>query len=241
LLLKENVVQIEIWSDVACPWCAVGKRRLETALGRFRRGDEVTVRWRSFELNPAAPRVRDGDYVRLLAEKYRTGVDEARGMIDRMTQTAAGEDLAFRFDIMRPGNTFDAHRLLHLAADRGVQDAVKERFLVGYLCEGEAIGHPDVLRRLATQAGLDDGEVEAVLTGDRYAADVRADEAEAREIGITGVPFFVLDRRYGVSGAQPPDVLLRALEEAAPDRHRVAMVASGDGGGGGCTDDSCAL
>ena len=209
-------LRIDIWSDIACPWCYVGKRRLEQALARFAHAGEVEVVWRAFELDPAAPRVRDTrqSYAERLAGKYGTTPVQAQAMIDRMVDTAAVDGLALRFDVIRPGNTFDAHRLLHLAHDRGVQDALKERFLRAYLTEGQALGEPEVLAPLAREVGLDDREVADLLAGDRHAAEVRQDEALARELGISGVPFFVLAGRLGVSGAQPVDVLLAALDRA---------------------------
>jgi len=209
-------LRIDIWSDIACPWCYVGKRRLEQALARFSHRDDVEVVWRAFELDPSAPRVRDPQqsYAERLARKYGTTPAQAQAMIDRMVDTAAGDGLALRFDHIRPGNTFDAHRLLHLAHERGVQDALKERMLRAYLTEGQAIGEPDVLAPLAREVGLDEREVADLLAGDRCAAEVRQDEALARELGISGVPFFVLAGRLGVSGAQPADVLLGALDRA---------------------------
>lgn len=233
-------MQVEIWSDVVCPWCAIGKRRLEGALARFEQAEEVTVRWRSFELDPSAPQERTGPYAELLAAKYGASVADAQAMIDRMTENAAAEGLRFRFDLARPGNTFDAHRLLHLAADRGVQDAVKERLLRGYLEEGEAIGSADTLVRLAADAGLDPDEASGVLAGDAYAEEVRADERQAAAFGISGVPFFVIDRRYGVSGAQPSAVILQALERAWAERTPIAVVGSA-APDDGCADGSCAV
>jgi predicted DsbA family dithiol-disulfide isomerase len=143
---------------------------------------------------------------------------QAEAQIARMTETAKADGLDFHFEHIRPGNTFDAHRLLHLAEVRGVQDAVKERFLRAYMTEGEAIGDPATLQRLATDAGLPADDVRAVLSGDAYAAEVRADEHEARELGINGVPFFVIDERFAVSGAQPAELLLGALKKAFADR-----------------------
>lgn len=209
-------LRIDIWSDIACPWCYIGKRRLEQALGRFAHRDEVDIVWRAFELDPSAPRVRDAaqSYAERLGKKYGTSTAQAQTMIDRMVATAAGDGIAMRFDIIRSGNTFDAHRLLHLAHERGVQDALKERLLRAYLTEGQAIGEPDVLRPLAVEVGLDAREVDELLAGDRCADEVRRDEALARELGISGVPFFVLAGRLGVSGAQPADVLLGALDRA---------------------------
>lgn len=207
-------MQVDIWSDVVCPWCAIGKTRFERALAGFAHRDEVTVRYRSFELDPTTPQIVEGPYVDRLASKYGTTPAQAQAMIDRMTAQAAAEGLAFDFDVAQPGNTFDAHRLLHLAADRGIQREVKTRFLTGYLSEGAAIGTVDALRSLATDGGLDAAEVDAVLAGDRYADAVRADERQARAYGISGVPFFVFDRRIGVSGAQPAELLQQALTQA---------------------------
>jgi predicted DsbA family dithiol-disulfide isomerase len=213
---RVSKLRIDIWSDIACPWCYVGKRRLEQVLAGFAHRSEVEIVWRAFELDPSAPRVRDPSqsYADRLGRKYGTSTVQAQAMIDRMVATAAGDGIEMRFDHIRPGNTFDAHRLLHLAHERGKQDALKERFLRAYLTEGQAIGEADVLRPLACEVGLDEREVDDVLVGDRYASDVRQDEAIARELGITGVPFFVLAGRLGVSGAQPADVLRGALDRA---------------------------
>jgi predicted DsbA family dithiol-disulfide isomerase len=207
---------IDVWSDIACPWCYIGKRRLEAALARFPHRDAVTITWRAFELDPSAPPERDRgvSYAERLAKKYGFSVKDAEARLQSMTDVARADGLTFRFDLVRSGNTFDAHRVLHLAAERGVQDAVKERFLRGYMTEGEPIGDPETLVRLAAQAGLDAKEVRATLSTDAHAAAVRADEDEARRIGIQGVPFFVLGGRYAVSGAQPADLLLDALTQA---------------------------
>ncbi len=215
-------VKVEIWSDVVCPWCYVGKRRFEAALARFPHRDEVEVRWRSFELDPSAPAVRDGSYVGRLAAKYRVPPAEAQAMIDRITDAGTGVGLTFRFDIARPGRTFDAHRLIHLGAHRGRQGEVKERLLAATFLEGEAIGEPATLVRLGVDAGLDGGEVRRVLDTDAFAADVRADERQAAELGIRGVPFFAVDRQYAVSGAQRPEVLTELLERAWADARPAA-------------------
>ncbi len=231
-------VKVEIWSDVACPWCYVGKRRFEAALAGFEHGGDVDVVWRSFELDPSAPATRDGDYVERLASKYRVGLAEAQAMIDRMVAAGAADGVDMRFDRAQPGNTFAAHRLLHLALDRGVQDSLKERLLAATFIEGAAIGDVDVLAGLAVEAGLDADEVRAVLDGDAYSAEVRADERRAAALGITAVPFFVVDGKYGVPGAQPPDVLLAVLEQAW-DEARPLTIVGGGGAAPGCTDDSC--
>jgi len=205
---------VEIWSDVVCPWCYIGKRNLEAALADFAHAEEVEVRWRAYELDPHAPASREGDYAGRLARKYRTSRDEAQARINHLTATAAEAGLDLRFDRARPGNTFDAHRLLHLAAERGLQDALKERLFRATFTEGEPISDQPTLARLAEEIGLDAGEVATVLAGDVYGAEVRADEALAARLDVTGVPFFVVDRRYALPGAQAPALLRRVLEQA---------------------------
>ena len=193
----------------------MGKRRLEAALARFPKRDQVEVTWRSFELDPSAPPVRDKSisFAGRLAKKYGVTEPAAQTMIQRVTSIARQDGLDFHFERAQAGNTFNAHRIVHLALARGLQDAVKERLFKAYMSEGEAIGLTDVLVRLATEAGLDEEEAAMVLASDAYATEVRADQQEASELGITGVPFFVIGR-YAVSGAQTADILLRALEQA---------------------------
>jgi predicted DsbA family dithiol-disulfide isomerase len=232
-------LRVDIWSDIACPWCYVGKRHFERALERFPHKDEVEIVWRAFELDPSAPRIRDTSqtYAERLAKKYGTPPPQAQAMIDRIVDTAAKDGLEFRFDRIRPGNTFDAHRLLHLAHERGKQDALKERLLRAYMTEGQAIGDRDVLATLAREAGLDEHEARSVLDGDRYTSEVRQDEAVARELGISGVPFFVVAGRLGVSGAQPADVLLGALERAWSEVHKPDLETFAEGAV--CGPDGC--
>jgi predicted DsbA family dithiol-disulfide isomerase len=206
-------VKVEIWSDIACPWCYIGKRRFDAALARFEHRDAVEVRYRSFELDPAAAKYRELAYLDHLLAKYRITMAEADAMIDTMIEAGARNGVVLRFDKAKPGNTFDAHRLLHLAAERGVQTELKERLFRATFTKGAAIADHDVLVAAATDAGLDAGEAGEVLAGDSYAADVRADEQRAADLGITSVPFFVM-AGLGVSGAQPPDILLQVLEDA---------------------------
>jgi predicted DsbA family dithiol-disulfide isomerase len=231
-------LRVDIWSDIACPWCYVGKRRFEAALADFPHRDQVEVVWRAFELDPSAPRTRESSvsYAERLAKKYGSSVAQAEAMIKRMTDVAAEDGLEFRFDKIRPGNTFDAHRVLHLAAERGVQDAVKERLLLAYMTEGEAIGLPEVLVRLAGDAGLNEDEVHAALATDTYSREVREDEEKAREIGITGVPFFIFGGRYAVSGAQPADLFGRVLRQAWDEMAPEPAFAEG----AACGPDGCA-
>jgi predicted DsbA family dithiol-disulfide isomerase len=205
---------VEIWSDVVCPWCYIGKRRFETALERFEHADEVTVMWRSFELDPEAPPHVEGTAAERLAAKYGMSAERAETLHAEMTERAAAEGLEYHFELTRGGNTFDAHRMIHLAATYGHQGAAQERLMRAYFIEGEAISDHGTLVRLVAELGVDPDEARAALELDRFAEDVREDEQLAGQLGIQGVPFFVLNRRYGVSGAQPPEVLLDALQQA---------------------------
>jgi predicted DsbA family dithiol-disulfide isomerase len=235
-------MQVDIFSDVVCPWCAVGKRRFEAALGQFAHADEIEVVWRAFELDPHAPVVREGDYASRLAKKYGMTREQAVAANERLTAAAAVEGLDFHFDRAKPGNTFDAHRLLHYAraAGYGLQDALKERLLVAYFTEGAAIGEPETLVRLAAEVGLDARECADILAGDRYAGDVRADENEALELGVTGVPFFVVDGKFGIPGAQDAETILNVLKRAWTKAHPLEMAVA-PAGSDVCEGDSCAL
>jgi len=221
-------LRIDVWSDIACPWCYIGKRRLETALAHFANRDSVDLVWHAFELDPAAPAVRDTtqqSYAERLAKKYGTSVARAEAMIQRVADTAAEEGLRFDSSRKQPGNTFNAHRLLHLAHLRGLQGLLKERLLAAYHSEGAAIGDSATLQRLAVEVGLDADEVDSVLSSDLYAREVRDDEAEAGAIGVDGVPFFVIGRRYAVAGAQPAELLLQALNKAWDELPPQTLVA----------------
>jgi predicted DsbA family dithiol-disulfide isomerase len=218
-------VDVEIWSDIACPWCYIGKRRFEAALEQFEHRDDVNVTWRSFELDPRAPHERTGDRAERLAEKYGMTVEQAREAERRLTGEAAGEGLAFRFDVARSGSTFDAHRVVHLAETHDLQDAMKERLLRAYFTEGELMSDDDTLVRLAVQVGLDEQEVRGLLAGDRFADEVRGDERMAGELGISAVPTFVVDRRLGASGAQPPEQLLDLLRQGWAKRSPASAIA----------------
>jgi predicted DsbA family dithiol-disulfide isomerase len=207
-------MDVEIWSDIACPWCYVGKRRFEAALAQFEGADEVNVRWRSFELDPTAPAARERSGAEHLAEKYGMSVEQARERQQQLRDMAAADGLDMRLDLTRGANTFDGHRLLQLAAEHGLQDAMKERLMAAHHTEGELISDHATLVRLAGEVGVP-GAAEMLAT-DRFAAEVREDEQTARGFGINAVPCFVVDRRIAVSGAQPPAVLLQLLREGAP-------------------------
>ncbi len=236
-------MQVEIWSDVVCPWCYIGKRRFERAVASFGHPGEVTVAFRSFELDPDAPAQRTGSHAEHLAHKYGTTIAQAEQADRQMTERAAAEDLEFRFDLIRGGNTFDAHRLLHLANDHGLQPEMKERLMRATFTEGLPIADKPTLARLATEAGLPAAQVQSVLDGDAYADAVRADEQQAALYGITGVPFFVADGKYAVSGAQPAEVLLQLLRRAYEERSQLTpvVVTADSNSEASCDGDSCAV
>ncbi|MGF7233623.1 MAG: DsbA family oxidoreductase [Frankia sp.] len=205
-------MQVEIWSDVVCPWCYIGKRRFERALASFEHADEVDVVWRSFQLDPTAPAGgQDGD---ALVAKYGMSPERAAQVRSDVTTTAAADGLEYHLGSERNPNTFDAHRLIHLAASKGLGDVAEERLFAANFTERANVGDPDTLVRLLADIGIDADETRAVLASDTYAAEVRHDLSEARALGATGVPFFVLDRAIGVSGAQSSDLLTDALRQA---------------------------
>jgi predicted DsbA family dithiol-disulfide isomerase len=229
-------MDVDIWSDIACPWCYIGKRHFEAALESFEHRDQVQVQWRSFELDPQAPPEREGDNATNLARKYGMTREQALAKLDDMTELAAADGLEFHFERARGGNTFDAHRLTHLALADGHQDAMKERLMRAYLTEGELISDHSTLRRLALQVGLPEASVEELLAGDLYADEVRADENTATQLGITAVPYFVVDRSFGAAGAQSSEYLLQLLRHAWEARAPMPVAAAG---GDQCGIDGC--
>jgi predicted DsbA family dithiol-disulfide isomerase len=212
-------MQIDIWSDIVCPWCYLGKRRLEKALAEFDRQDEVRIAHRSFQLDPT--RVKGETLSRrvMLQSKYRLSEEQVRGMDQKMEQMAAAEGLEYHLtEAGLTGNTLDAHQLVHLAASHGREDDMVERLYKAYFTEQRSIFDLESLLVLASDQGLDTQEVREALETGLYVDDVRRDLNEARSLGVTGVPFFVIDGRYGISGAQATDVFSRALTMAAESR-----------------------
>ena len=209
-------VKIDVWSDIACPWCYIGKRRMETAVAAFaEQGGSVEVEYHSFELSPETPVDYEGGEADFLAAHKGMPREQAASMLQQMTQLAATEGLAYDFDALQHTNTVLAHQLLHLAKEHGVQVQLKERLLKAYFEQGRHVGRVDDLVELGAEVGLDRDEVRSTLESGRLLDAVRADQQQAIEYGIRGVPFFVLDGRLGVSGAQDPEVLLGALQQAA--------------------------
>ncbi len=211
------MITVEIWSDMVCPFCYIGKRNFEAALSRFAKKDGVKIIWKSFELDPNAEYKPGVSIHESLAAKYGQSVEWAKKATAQVTEMAAGAGLKFAIDRTAGTNTFDAHRLVHLAARHGLQDRAEERFFAAYFVEGKQIGDKTVLADLAGEIGIPPDETAALLDGDGYSKGVRDDEEEGRDLGINAVPCFVINRKYMVKGAQPPDAFLKALETAAKD------------------------
>lgn len=235
-------MKIDIWSDIVCPFCYLGKRRLEAALAGFAHADEVEVTWHSFELDRGAAPVSDTPLVDLVAAKYGTTRDQAVAQHRSMAQAASELGLEFNWESARYGNTFDAHRVVHLADEHGLADAAHERLMRAYFTDGLAVGDREVLVRLAAEIGLEGDAVREMLESDDYGNHVRSDEATAKMLGVESVPFFVFDRKYGVSGAQPSEAFLDVLNTTWAERSPLTMLTpAGATDADACTDDSCAV
>ncbi|MGW1439655.1 DsbA family oxidoreductase [Streptomyces griseus] len=233
-------MRVEIWSDIACPWCYIGKARFEKGLAEFAHRDEVEVVHRSFELDPGRAKGETEQVVDMLAAKYGRTREEAASMEANVAANAQAEGLGYRTEGRDHGSTFDLHRLLHLAKARGRQDELLTLSYRANFAEERSVFDDAVLLALASEAGLDAEEARAVLADpEAYADDVRADEREAAELGANAVPFFVLDRRYGISGGQPSEVFVQALEQAWKDRPVTALTPVGGEAAGCDADGSC--
>ncbi len=207
-------MQVEIWSDVVCPWCYIGKRRFERALSQFDGAADVEVTWRSYQLNPAQPKGDPEHHDEYLARKMGTSIAQVHQMNERLVSLAAAEGLDYHFETYRVINTFDAHRVMHLARRHGLGSEAHERLLRAQLVEGELLEDVDTLARLIAEIGVPEDETRTVLSGTLFADDVNAEIREAAMLGCTGVPFFVFDRRFGVSGAQGSDVFAQVLAKS---------------------------
>lgn len=239
-------ITIEVWSDVVCPWCYIGKRRLETALGDVGSGD-VEVIWRAFQLDPNSPRPGEPGHGQGMAEhlgqKYGGGIEAGQQMNEQMTKVAAGEGLDFHLDLVGTGNTTDAHRLLHLAAEEStnLQDALKERFFAAFFTQGLDTSSPEVLSKLAIEVGLNADRVAEVLASDEFSTEVRTEMAQAQAYGANGVPFTVVNGTYGISGAQPASVFAEAIQRARADQAPQLTAVQGDADASACGPDGCAV
>ena len=235
-------MNVDVWSDIACPWCFIGKRRFERALAAFAHRDEVSVTWHSYQLDPGLPDHYEGTELDYLASRKGLPRERVREMFDHVASVAAGEGLDYDFDSLVVANSRKAHELLHLAKEHGVAGAVKEALLSSHFEHAGDIGDVDLLVSLGVAAGLDAEEVREALSSGRYATAVQGDIEQARALGIQGVPFFVVDNRYGISGAQPSEFFSQALSQAWAEKHPLAMVPAADSGEDAvCGADGCAV
>jgi len=237
---------VEIWSDIVCPWCYIGKRRFESALADFEHADEVEIRWRSFELDPNAPLQHPGTMAEHQAARSGSTLEQAAATLAGIDKLAAAEGLTLHLARTEKANTLDAHRLVHLGyqKDTATGAAVKEALFEACFTRLQLVSEPEVLLEAGLRAGLDHTEITSLLNSDRFTNEVRADETQAGALGSTGVPFYVFDRAFAVSGAQDPDTfstaLHRAWERSQPLLEVVAPSATSTSATV-CTDDSCTL
>ena len=234
-------MDIQFWADVVCPWCYLGKRRFEHALAEFEHRDEVRVTHRAFQLDPTLPKGETQDQRELLTRKFGGQIDRILASQAELVRLGEIEGLEFHFDGGLAGNTFDAHQVIRLGLERGVQGAVVDRFFRAHFTEQRSLFDTDSLVELAAEAGLDPEEARAVVKEDRFADSVRQDVHQAHEYGANGVPFFVVDRRYGISGAQPLEVFTQALAQAWADRTPLTITAPSDDQDAVCGPDGCAI
>ena len=230
--MTETRLAVDIWSDIACPWCFIGKRRFEKALDTLPFKDQVDVVWHSYQLDPSLPEHYDGTEAEYLSQMKGMPAGQVAQMLAHVAEQAAGEGLDYDFDALRPANSFTAHRLLHLAKEHGKAGELKEALLSAHFEKGLDTNAHQVLRSLGEEAGLPAADVVRVLESDDYADGVKADFAQARALGVTGVPFFVLDMKYGVSGAQPSELFAQALTQAWDEKQGagLTLVNANDGG-----------
>jgi predicted DsbA family dithiol-disulfide isomerase len=212
-------MKVEIWSDMVCPFCYIGKKHFEEALRQFSHKDEVEVVWKSFELNPDAKRDYESGFYTMLAGKFNTTPDKAKTMNQRVIKMASDAGLTFNMDNAIPTNSFDAHRLVHLAAKHGLQDKAEDKIFSAYFTEAKHIGNKETLKNIAVDIGLNAEETDKTLSSEEYSYEVRTDEDEAHELGVSGVPFFIFNRKYAVSGAQPVELFSEVLQEVWDEEH----------------------
>lgn len=217
-------IDVQIWSDVQCPWCYIGKRKFEAAVEQY--PGEVRVTYRSFELAPDTPVDFEGSPVDYLSQRKGISPEQAQMMVDRVSGIAESVGLEYHYDRIHQTNTVLAHELLHFAKAHGKQVELKERLLRAYFTEGKHVGRADDLAELAAEVGLDKSAAATALAEHTYLPDVKADMAQAVAYGIQGVPFFVIDDRYGISGAQETATFVAALRQAAAERDDVPVEAS---------------
>lgn len=243
-------MKIEVWSDFICPFCYIGKRRLESALNQFEYKDEVELIFRSFELDPNSKKKFDENIHEIIAKKYGISIEQAKASNNQIVAQAKAIGLNYNFDDLIPTNTFDAHRLSHYAKIEGKANELAERILKAYFVDSLNISDHKTLAGLACEVGLDSDEALKVLVSDKYGAEVRKDEENASRLGITGVPYFVFNDKYAVSGAQPSEVFLEVLEKVKKEEVSPEVIEllsedkakeNGNSNLGNCSDGKCKI
>jgi predicted DsbA family dithiol-disulfide isomerase len=233
-------MKIEVWSDYVCPFCYIGKRLLEQALADFEHRDHVQIEFKSFELDPNTVNNGDKTLNELIASKYGVSVERAKEMNDQIIERAKTVGLSYNFDQIKQTNTFDAHRLAKLALKRGKAEEFNERLLKAHFTESQFLGQYETLIQLAAEVNLDKDEVKQVLVSDDYQDEVRKDELEAQQIGVKGVPFFVFNRKYAISGAQPLTLFKETLDQVWQEENQASTLKTIEGDTDSvCTDDGC--
>ncbi|UZR97856.1 DsbA family oxidoreductase [Chondrinema litorale] len=235
-------MKVEIWSDVMCPWCYVGKRRFEKALAQFPQADQIEVEWKSFQLMPGLKTDASVNINEFLAREKGVSLDQAKQMNDQVSQVAASVGLNYQFDKVVPANTFNAHRFLHFAKTQGKQNEAKERLMHAFFIEGKNLDDKAVLLELGKELGLAEEALTKAINEESFANEVVSDIAEGQKLGLSGVPFFVFNRKYGVSGAQETGVFLRAIEESFADwknNQPLTDIKGSDSHGHSCGHDGC--
>ena len=225
VLSVNEPLKIDVWSDIACPWCYIGKRNLESGLAVAAQSADapvVEVTYHSYELSPDTPVDFDGSEIDFLAGHKGMPAEQVKQMLENVTGVAANAGLEYNFDILKHTNTVKAHELLHFAKEQGVQPEMMERLMRAYFTEGSHVGRVEDLAVLASEVGLDADATREALTSGRFTAAVRADQAQAQAYGINGVPFFVIDGKYGVSGAQPAEAFTQILQQVWEERGTAA-------------------
>lgn len=233
-------MNIEIWSDFACPFCYIGKKRFEQALAKFPHKEDVQVIFKAYQLNPNAPKTMSGTAAESFAKSHNSTVEQAKARFRMFSENAKTVGLVYDYDKIQMTNTFDAHRLAKWANAFGLEAALTDRLMKAYFTEGRNLADSSVLVKLASEVGLDAKQAEAILQSNEFADKAKAEMTEARQIGVQGVPFFVVNRKYGISGAQEEDYFAAALEQIWHEDHPLQTL-DGDEDGHVCTDESCSI
>lgn len=239
--MRRNTMKIELWSDFACPFCYIGKKRFEQALNNFKHKEQVEIIYKAYQLNPNAPVKMVGSAYEAFAKGHGTTPEKAKEKFALFTKNAESVGLKYNYDIIQMTNTFDAHRVAKYATSQNLEEETTNRFMKAYFTDGENLADHDTLLRLGKEIGLDEKELTSVLSSDKYTDTVKEEIMEGRQVGVRGVPFFVLNRKYGVSGAQPQEYFEQVLEQLWEEEKETLSSIGDTDKGQQCTDESCEI